>query len=63
MFLTNRLVFVGFSLEDPELGYLLRLTNTRFGQQRPRHSAFLARGTGRSPQGTVHYATSWAADH
>jgi prokaryotic YEATS domain/SIR2-like domain len=43
LFATKRIVFVGFSLGDPELTYLLRLVKGSMGSQLgPRHFAILA---------------------
>jgi hypothetical protein len=46
LFITNRMVFIGFSLTDPELVYLLRVAHAHLGGARPRHFAFLPRQKG-----------------
>jgi hypothetical protein len=49
LFITYRMVFIGFSLSDPELVYLLRVANAQLGSAKPRHFAFMPRQEGHTP--------------
>jgi hypothetical protein len=51
LFATLRIVFVGFSLEDPDLRFILRQVNSRFGAGDVQHYALL--GFSRSNEGMV----------
>lgn len=42
VFAMNRVLFLGFSLTDPELTWLLRTVNAVIGFERPRHHALLS---------------------